>query len=123
MRVPGETRISGWNIAAAILSPSEVIATKSDDLCAYFDFARTGSRLTVRSRRPGDRFQPLGLKRPKKLHEFMIDARIPQQWRTRIPIVASPGHIVWVVGYRLDERVKVRDDTLKVLRLEFKRSR
>ena len=75
----------------------------------------------MRHRRPGDRFQPLGMSQPKKLNEFMIDARIPQAWRRRIPIVGSPEQILWVVGWRIDERVKVTGDTKRVLRLKFKR--
>ncbi len=51
----------------------------------------------------------------------MIDAKIPQSWRQHIPIVSSPNHIVWVVGYRIDDRVKVTPDTKRVLCLEFQR--
>ncbi|MBA7658448.1 hypothetical protein ES703_66399 [subsurface metagenome] len=75
----------------------------------------------VRSRWYGDRFQPLGLGQSKKLAEFMIDARIPRAWRQNVPIVCSPEHIVWLVGWRIDERVKVTEETKKILRLEFKR--
>ncbi len=93
-----------------------------DDLfTAYFDFNKTGEKLVVRGRQPGDRFQPLGISQPKKLGEFMIDAKIPHAWRQRIPIVCSPEQILWVVGWRIDERVKITDTTQKVLRLEFKR--
>ncbi len=124
LHIPGKTRVPGWNIEAVILLISEVSAGegKSGDYSAHFDFDRTGSRLTVRSRRPGDRFQPLGMSQPKKLNEFMIDARIPRLWRRNIPIVASPEHILWVVGWRIDERVKVANRTSRVLRLEFKRN-
>ena len=123
LNIPGKTRVPEWNIEASVLSPSEVKARegKSIDFSAYFDFDRTGSRLTVRSRRPGDRFQPLGMGGLKKLNQFMIDARIPQQWRRCVPIVASTEQIIWVVGWRIDERTKVTDRTLKALRLEFKR--
>jgi tRNA(Ile)-lysidine synthase len=86
---------------------------------AYFDLDKTGDRLTVRSRQTGDRFQPLGLSQPKKLGEFMIDAKIPHAWRQRIPIVCSPQHILWVVGWHIDERVKVTDNTKQILRLKF----
>jgi tRNA(Ile)-lysidine synthase len=121
LNIPGKTRLPGWDIEAAVLPPSEVRAggVKNEDFSAYFDFARAGSRLSVRSRRPGDRFQPLGMGRPKKLNRFMIDARIPQAWRRRVPIVASPEQVIWVVGCRIDERVKVTGAALKVLRLEF----
>jgi tRNA(Ile)-lysidine synthase len=121
LNIPGKTHFPGWAVTAALLSPSDVKSgeAKSDIFSAYFDFTRTGSNLTVRSRRPGDRFQPLGMVSVKRLNRFMIDAWIPQSWRGRIPIVASPEQIIWIVGYRIDERVKVTNATLKVLRLEF----
>jgi len=88
---------------------------------AYFDFNKTGENLVVRGRQPGDRFQPLGISQPKKLGEFMIDNKIPHAWRQRIPIVCSPEQILWVVGWRIDERVKVTEDTRQILRLKFER--
>ena len=92
-----------------------------DDFTAYLDLDKTGDKLLVRPRQRGDRFQPLGLDQPKKVGEFMIDAKIPQAWRQQIPIVCSPSQILWVVGWRIDDRVKVSEDTKQVLRLEFKR--
>jgi len=88
---------------------------------AYFDLNKTGDKLVVRSRQPGDRFQPLGMSQPKKLGEFMIDTKIPHAWRQRIPIVCSPKHILWVVGWRIDDRVKVTENTKQILCLEFER--
>jgi tRNA(Ile)-lysidine synthase len=122
LKIPGKTSASGWDIEAAIISPSEVKvkSAETNDFAACFDFDRTGSKLSIRRRLPGDRFQPLGMKQPKKLNQFMIDARIPQAWRRRIPIVYSANQILWLVGWRLDERVKVTEKTRKVLRLEFK---
>jgi len=49
----------------------------------------------------------------------MIDAKIPRAWRQRVPIVCSPQHILWVVGWRIDDRVKVTKSTKKMLRLKF----
>jgi tRNA(Ile)-lysidine synthase len=119
LELPGKTSLPGWRIAAAIIS-REQMAEKNDDFTAYLDLDKTGNKLAVRSRQPGDRFQPLGLSQPKKLGEFMIDAKIPRAWRQRIPIVCSPKHILWVVGWRIDDRVKVSDATKQVLCLEFK---
>jgi tRNA(Ile)-lysidine synthase len=51
----------------------------------------------------------------KKLGEFMIDAKIPRTWRQRIPIVCSPQQILWIVGYRIDDRFKVTGGTQRVL--------
>jgi tRNA(Ile)-lysidine synthase len=117
LNIPGETLLPGWRVEAAIVERGEM--GDEDNYTAYFDPAKSGQRLTVRTRRRGDRFQPLGLPQPKKLGEFMIDAKIPWAWRKRIPLVCSGEQILWVVGWRLDERAKVGAETKRVLRLEF----
>ena len=118
-KIPGQTSLPGWLIEASIIDRKRM--TEEDDFTAYLDLGKTSDKLVVRSRRRGDRFQPLGLPQSKKVGEFMIDAKIPQAWRGKIPIVCSPEQIVWVVGWRIDERMKVSENTKQVLRLEFKR--
>ena len=148
LKLPGQTLLPGWRIEATIISPSVVkgkpeganapsetitplplikgkgikgIGLRNNLFTAYFDLDKTGDKLLVRPRQPGDRFQPLGMNQPKKLGEFMIDSKIPSAWRQRIPLVCSPQHILWVVGWRIDERVKVTDTTKQILCLKFKR--
>jgi len=121
LKLPGETMLPGWRIEATIIS-REQMTGKDEQFTAYLDPDKTGDKLLVRPRRPGDRFQPLGMSQPKKLGEFMIDAKIPAAWRQRIPLVCSPRHIIWVVGWRIDDRVKVSDTSKQVLRLKFERS-
>jgi tRNA(Ile)-lysidine synthase len=123
LNVPGLTNLPGWEVRAEIVPcVGDQKYTASDGLTAWFDFGRVGDKLIVRARRPGDRFQPLGLGGSKELTEFMIDAGVPRAWRGRIPIVASPEGIIWVVGWRIDERVRVAEATRKVLRLSFTRA-
>ena len=130
LNIPGETLLDGWRIEAAIVSPREV-STKTEgisgssgedrkaSLTAHLDFGRISGGLVVRGRRAGDRFQPLGMSQSKKLGEFMIDAKIPRAWRERVPVVCSAQHVLWVVGWRIDDRVKVSGSTQQVLRLTF----
>ncbi len=133
LKVPGRTTLSGWNVLASIvrahvdLLPSRGATSKRgktyrSNLVAHFDLQKTGMNLHVRGRCPDDRFQPLGMNIPKKLHEFMVDAKIPRSWRGRIPIVCSPQQIIWVVGWRIDDRVKLTEARKEILRLEFIRS-
>ncbi|MFW6189711.1 MAG: tRNA lysidine(34) synthetase TilS [Planctomycetota bacterium] len=75
--------------------------------------------LTVRGRRAGDRFHPLGGPGGKRLKGFFIDRKVPRHERDRIPLVTAPdGRIVWVVGMRLDERFKLRNADQRALRLQ-----
>ncbi|MCJ7605098.1 MAG: tRNA lysidine(34) synthetase TilS, partial [Dehalococcoidales bacterium] len=123
LKVPGTTSLPGWEITATV-HPASRAGDTSDTtggFTARFDYAATGSNLTVRARRPGDRFRPLGMERSKKLNQFMIDARIPRTWRRCVPVVASPEHILWVAGWRIDDRAKVTGATGEVLCLRFTR--
>jgi len=117
LNIPGKTSVPGWRVEASIVARKDM--AEKDDFTAYLDLAKSGDRLAVRTRKRGDRFQPLGLDQPKKLGEFMIDAKIPQAWRGRVPLVCSGEQILWVVGWRLDERAKVGEETKRVLRLRF----
>ncbi len=130
LKVPGKTSFPGWEVLASIvrertdspLSQSALCTneeTYKDNLVADFDLKKTGTKLFVRQRLPGDRFRPLGMRVPKKLHEFMIDAKIPRSWRDHIPIVSSRQQIIWVVGWRTDDRSRLTKTSEEILRLEF----
>lgn len=82
------------------------------------DYENLQLPLKMRNLRPGDRLQPLGVKGTQKLKEFFIDHKIPKFERPRIPLLISGEMIAWVVGYRIDERVKVTEKTQRVLRVE-----
>ena len=133
LKVPGKTAFPGWNVLASMVreqgafmsSPGTMRtngSTSQSNLVAHFDLQKTGMNLRVRKRQPGDRFQPLGMNMPKKVHEFMVDAKIPRSWRGRIPVVCTPQQIIWVVGWRIDDRVKLTRASKEILRLEFVRS-
>lgn len=69
------------------------------------DAARISQPLMVRNWEPGDRFQPFGMDgHSKKLQDFFTDLKVPKSIRSRIPLVVAPEGIVWVVGYRQDQR-------------------
>ncbi len=85
---------------------------------AYLDSQQLRMPLKIRSFRPGDRFHPLGMKGTQKIKQFFIDHKIPRFERPMIPLLLSGEEIVWVVGYRMDDRVKVTDSTKKVVKVE-----
>ncbi len=119
LNVPGETELGGWRVRSIILEHRPKDAAYKE-LQACLDFDVTGKELTVRGRKRGDRFQPLGMEFPKKLQDFMVDSKIPRHWRDRVPLVCSPQQILWVAGWRIDHRARVTPSTKRVLCLEFK---
>jgi len=118
INIPGATDLPGWRVRAEIVQKS---IGNENNLTASFDLDKIGKKLVVRRRRPGDRFQPLGMSQTKKLQDFMVDAKIPRVWRDRVPVVSSARQILWVVGWRMDDRVKVTEKTKKILHLQFER--
>ena len=85
---------------------------------AYLDYGSLEEPLVLRGRRHGDRFQPTGMGRPRKLKDILIDEKVPRRLRDGIPIFVSGDELVWVVGYRLGERFKVRRDSRKILKIK-----
>ena len=70
---------------------------------AHFDPGALEQPLEVRTRRPGDRIQPLGMSGEKKLQDFFSDARVPREWRDRVPLLVTRRGVAWGVGYRIAE--------------------
>jgi tRNA(Ile)-lysidine synthase len=62
---------------------------------------------TVRNRRHGDRFRPLGMAHDKKLKDLLIDRKIAATSRDRIPLLLWNDTIVWVAGVEVSELFKV----------------
>jgi tRNA(Ile)-lysidine synthase len=84
---------------------------------ALMDYECLQFPLKMRNFRPGDRFHPLGAKGTQKVKEFFIDHKVPRFERPEIPLLISGESIAWIVGYRIDERVKVSEKTKRVLKV------
>jgi len=139
LTVPGETLACGWRIVASLPTagtyetPHKTLGESEQRMgrqepdggddeglhTARLDYEALGGRLYVRARRPGDRFQPLGMPQAKKLQDFMVDAKIQRCWRDRTPLVVSERGIAWVMGWRIAEWAKLREQTGQILELRF----
>ena len=82
-------------------------AVGNDEWTASMDRRALGDGAIVRTWRPGDRIQPLGMRGQKKLQDLFTDLKVPRRWRGRVPLVESADGIAWVVGYRIAEWAKV----------------
>jgi tRNA(Ile)-lysidine synthetase-like protein len=78
--------------------------------------------LRLRTHQPGDRFYPQGAGGSQKVADFMINAKIPAAWRDSLPLLVAGDAIVWVCGWRVDERFIVRPETKQILVARFERS-
>lgn len=81
------------------------------------DYTKIKGSLFLRTRLPGDRFMPLGMKGSKKLKDYFIDHKIPVVERDDVLLLCDEENIIWVVGYRMSELYKI--DSKTVDRLTF----
>lgn len=88
----------------------------------WFDYDKMEKSWVLRPRRTGDFLNiagPDGLKRRKKVKDYMITEKIPSKERDRIPLLAAADRILWITGYRMGEDARVSDTTGKILEVCF----
>ncbi len=121
LNVPGITHIPDFGVTFKTEMLSMVPAFGMPPLGdgkieACLDKEGIKGEIYVRRRMKGDSFYPFGIGKKKKLKEFFIDEKVPRGQRDSIPILVNEnGDIIWVVGYRIDERFKVTKETERVL--------
>ncbi|GAA3411722.1 tRNA lysidine(34) synthetase TilS [Paenibacillus hodogayensis] len=82
----------------------------------WFDFDQLALPLKVRSRQPGDRMEPFGLKGTKKVKDMFIDEKVPPAIRHRIPLLLdAAGRIIWIPGMRRSAHATVSGRTSRIL--------
>jgi tRNA(Ile)-lysidine synthase len=83
---------------------------------AVLDADRAGDQGVVRAPLPAERFVPLGLDGHKAISDALAEAGIPAEHRRRHPVLADRrGEPLWVLGYRISDRVRVGGDTRRFL--------
>ncbi len=75
---------------------------------AVLDASVMHKRLTLRHWQEGDWFIPLGMRGKKKLQDFFTDMKLSCHAKDNIWLLCADEDIAWIVGYRIDERYKVK---------------
>ncbi len=107
------------SVYAFTISPSELNTISLEQGIAVFDYDKTKENIYIRSRRPGDKFTPPGMEGTKKVKDFFIDNKIPRAEREKIPILASTDSVLWVVGYRINDKYKYTDSSKRILVVRY----
>ncbi len=127
LSLPGETPLphTNWQIKANLLAQADVKQEQflaTDRWEAYLDAEVVGDNPMLRPRQPGDTFCPLGMNgHRKKVNEFMINEKIPVNQRDRIPLLVAHQQVLWICGYRPDERARITPTTKRIIHLKFER--
>lgn len=118
--VPGRTDLPSWGAAVTVWADRQPPVRWPDGRgTAVLDADAVGEGLVVRPPRRGDRFTPLGMSGSRSLADVLAEAKIPRGDRDRVPVVATGADVLWVVGHRISEHVKVTERTERHLWMTF----
>ena len=119
--IPGQLELSGgwlftceqWRIPALA---TEQALDNGDPFQVWLDASRLPDHIEVRARRPGDRFEPMGMDgHSMKLSDFFINEKLPQRARDAWPLLCSGDTIIWVPGYRPAHPFRLMDKSRQVM--------
>lgn len=93
---------------------------KGNDNIKYFNSTNI-KNITLRFRKNGDRFSPLGIKGSKKLKDIFIDFKIPREMRDFIPLLCFDEDISWIIGYKISDKFKVHEGVNNIIEVSVER--
>jgi tRNA(Ile)-lysidine synthase len=125
LTIPGEVEVgTGWILRAEFPVDREVADSadydNSNPYMVWITLGKGQTLLNVRSRRSGDRFQPLGMNgKSMKISDFMINEKIPRRARDGWPLVCVDDKIIWVPGFRLGHTSQIKDNAGRIIILSL----
>ncbi len=98
----------------------EKIKFKAGGKTEFISADNLNEKFILRVWKPGDKFKPIGMNHFKKVSDFLTDLKIPSSERKNKLVLLNRNQIVWVVGLRIDDRVKLNSKTKKIYKLWVK---
>lgn len=108
-------------ITLTVISKEDYYKNIDEDNIKYFDYDKLKKSITIRHRKEGDRFTPLGMKGSKKLKDLFMDLKIPRENRDTIPLLCFGEDISWIIGYRISDKFKINNETKNILEVKIER--
>ena len=91
----------------------------SDNNTCMLDAVDLQFPLILRPAAAGDYFYPLGMQKKKKLSKFFIDLKLSKIAKEKVWVLVSDTRIVWVIGYRIDNRFKMKSASTAAVKLSY----
>jgi len=93
------------------IEKSESFEIPHDNSIAVLDYDKLLFPLKLRPWQPGDKFMPFGMDKFKKVSDFLIDQKVSLLEKESVFVLESGDNIVWIIGYRIDNRFRINSQT------------
>lgn len=84
---------------------------------ALVDASAIKETIRLRTWKAGDKMIPLGMSGHRNISDILNELKLPLHEKEKAQIVVAGDEIVWVPGYRVAEKFRVKADSKKVLRI------
>lgn len=95
------------------------IQFSKDNKTLFVPSSKLSFPLTLRHWQPGDYFYPLGCKGKQKLSDFFSNQKIDNFHKDNILLLCNDADILWIVGYRSDNRYKIETNTKQYYKITY----
>lgn len=123
VEIDDHVEFEGKRIVAKVLDAAdcdiEEFKRKKDSYVEWFDHDKLKGPIVARSRKDGDKFEPIGGGGEKKVGKFLTAAKVPGVLRREVVIFADAGKIIWVAPFRASEETKISQATKKILEIRL----
>lgn len=85
----------------------------------WLDYDKIKQGFSIRVRREGDYFISDSQGHRKKLQNYFVDEKIPVEERDKMWVLAQESYVLWLVGGRISENIKVTENTQVIVELEY----
>ncbi len=86
------------------------------------DYDKIPFGLSIRTREEKDRIVIDSFGKSQKLQDYFVNAKIERSLRSRIPVVVSHNKVLWVIGYRIADDVKITENTKTILEIKVRKA-
>ncbi len=125
MKVHKETTsiraIHGVFIFKTVTITQDFVIPRSNNI-ACLDYDKLSFPLCIKKWEYGDYFYPLGMKGRKKISDFLIDNKVSLPGKNKVYVLKMDENIVWLVGFRIDDRFKITKESKRAYMIEYKRN-
>jgi len=119
LHINNSVKIGDKIIAASIVDEKDLRFSESSNV-ELIDGDSITFPLTIRRWKAGDKFRPIGLNGTKKISDYLTEIKVSSSQKKEQLLLLDGEKIVWVIGNRIDESVKINSKTKRVIKLWIK---